>query len=186
LAPEATDADAAAAVDSFGVITRLLFPGEGLVRQADEGGLPVRCSTDTGLAAEAYSIEFEADRIHVIGGGSGVLHGLVTLGQILRGARLQPHRLAFPATGRIVDAPVHGFRGCHLDVARRFYGVDEIRRFLAILAWNKLNVFHWHLSDDEAWRVEIDAFPELVQTRARRGHGRAVPSLLGSGPDPEG
>src|SRR5690606_27376528 len=44
LAPEATDADAAAAVDSFGAITRLLFPGEGLVRQADEGGLPVRCS----------------------------------------------------------------------------------------------------------------------------------------------
>ncbi|HEV7277637.1 MAG TPA: beta-N-acetylhexosaminidase [Devosiaceae bacterium] len=186
LAIEAADADAAAAVDGFGVLSRLLFPGEGLVRQAAEGGLPVRCSTDRGLASENYVIEFQRDGVTVSGAQDGLFHGLVTLGQILRGARLRPHQLAFPTTGRIADAPVHGFRGCHLDAARRFYGPDEIRRFLAILAWNKLNVFHWHLSDDEAWRVEIDGYPELVRTGAWRGHGLPVPPLLGSGPEPEG
>ena len=186
LAIDAADADAAAAADSFGALTRLLFPGEGLARQAAEGGVPVRCSTDPGLESEGYIIEFHTDGVTVSGARDGLLHGLVTLGQILRGARLRPHRLAFPAAGRIVDRPVHGFRGCHLDTARRFYGTDEVRRFLAILAWNKLNVFHWHLSDDEAWRVEIDAFPELVRTGAWRGHGLPVPPLLGSGPEPEG
>ena len=55
-----------------------------------------------------------------------------------------------------------------------------------ILAWNKLNRFHWHLSDDEAWRVEIDAYPELTKIGAWRGHGLPVPPLLGSGPEPSG
>lgn len=75
------------------------------------------------------------------------------------------------------------WRGCHLDVARRFYSSEEVKQFLAIMAWNKLNVFHWHLSDDEAWRVEIEAYPALVEQAAFRGHGAAIPPLLGSGPE---
>jgi hexosaminidase len=57
---------------------------------------------------------------------------------------------------------------------------------VALLAWNKLNVLHWHLSDDEAWRVEIEAYPELTDIGAWRGYGMAVPPLLGSGPEPTG
>jgi hexosaminidase len=71
-------------------------------------------------------------------------------------------------------------------VARRFYGVIETSRFLAILAWNKLNRFHWHLSDDEAWRVEIDAYPRLTEIGAWRGYGLALPALLGTGPERSG
>jgi hexosaminidase len=71
-------------------------------------------------------------------------------------------------------------------VARRFYARDEIEQFLAILAWNKLNRFHWHLSDDEAWRIEVEAYPELIATGAWRGHGLAIPPLLGSGPEKTG
>src|SRR5690606_4041682 len=111
---------------------------------------------------------------------------LVTLGQVLRGARLRPGEFAFPSGGRIEDAPQMGWRGCHLDVARRFYGRAELERFLAILGWNKLNVFHWHLSDDEGWRVEIDAFPELTAEASWRGHGLDIPPLLGSGPERSG
>ena len=92
----------------------------------------------------------------------------------------------FPAAGEILDEPALGWRGTHLDVARQFYGSAEIARFLRILAWNKLNRFHWHLSDDEAWRVEIDAYPELTEVGAWRGHGLPIPPLLGSGPSRHG
>src|SRR5690606_9443175 len=88
--------------------------------------------------------------------------------------------------GRIADAPAMRWRGCHLDVARRFYSSEEVKQFLAVLAWNKLNVLHWHLSDDEAWRVEIAAYPALTETVAFRGYGAAIPPLLGSGPEASG
>ena len=52
-----------------------------------------------------------------------------------------------------VFAAATSFPGCHLDVARRFYAGAEVKQFHAVLAWNKLNRFHWHLTDDEAWRI---------------------------------
>jgi hexosaminidase len=73
------------------------------------------------------------------------------------------------------------WRGCHLDAARQFYPAAEVSQLLAIMAWNKLNRFHWHLSDDEAWRVEINAYPALTSVGAWRGHGLPIPPLLGSG-----
>ncbi len=180
-------ADDQPAAEAFRTITELLFPGEGLVRSADEGGFPVRLVLTGGMGVEDYGLEWDGEGATVTASKqAGLFHGLITLGQIQRGARLQPGRFAFPASGRISDSPQMSWRGCHLDVARRFYGTAELKRFLAILAWNKLNVFHWHLSDDEAFRVEIEAFPELTRTGAWRGHGLAVPSLLGSGPEPSG
>src|SRR5690606_4289787 len=129
----------------------------------EEGGYPVDLAFDEGLDEEGYRIAFEPEGAAVTAGAErGLLYGLVTLGQILRGARHHPQSFVFPAHGVIEDSPAMRWRGCHLDVARRFYASEEIKQFLAILAWNKLNIFHWHLSDDEAWRVEIDAFPELT------------------------
>jgi hexosaminidase len=173
--------------DDFAALTQFLFPGEGLVRDEEEDGYAVDCDIDANLGAEAYAIEFAADGAAVTGGSArALLYGLVTLGQIQRGARLQAQAFSFPTSGRIEDAPEMRWRGCHLDVARRFYSSEEIKQFLAILAWNKLNIFHWHLSDDEAWRVEIDAYPELTDIGAWRGYGMAIPPLLGSGPERTG
>ncbi|MHB1109051.1 MAG: beta-N-acetylhexosaminidase [Devosia sp.] len=173
--------------DDFAALTQFLFPGEGLVRDEQEDGYAVDCDIDGNLAAEAYAIEFSPDGATITGGSpAGLLYGLVTLGQIQRGARREAQDFAFPTAGRIEDAPAMRWRGCHLDVARRFYSSEEIKQFLAILAWNKLNIFHWHLSDDEAWRVEIEAYPELTEVGAWRGYGMAIPPLLGSGPEPTG
>lgn len=181
--PSAVGKSAAAA---FGELTDKLFPGEGLVRPAHEGGFPVELVAGPG-GKEGYAIEFAADRARVIGETeTGLLYGLITLGQILRGARIHLRQFNFPTAGRIEDAPAMVWRGSHLDVARRYYARDEVERFLAILAWNKLNVLHWHLSDDEAWRVEIDAYPQLTGKGAWRGYGMAVPPLLGSGPERTG
>jgi hexosaminidase len=179
--------DAQAAVAAFGELVDSLFPVEGIVRPAAEGGFPVTVSKAEGFAAEAYAVRFSATGATVSASAqAGLLYGVITLGQILRGARRHPETFLFPATGEIRDEPHVQWRGCHLDVARQFYATAEVKRFLKILAWNKLNRFHWHLSDDEAWRVEIDAYPELTKVGAWRGHGRPIPALLGSGGDVSG
>ena len=90
-------------------------------------------------------------------------------------------RSSFPCSASIDDAPRFAFRGAHLDVARQFYPADEVARFIDCLAWNKLNVLHLHLSDDEGWRLDIPGYPELAAVAAWRGDGLAVPPLLGSG-----
>jgi hexosaminidase len=185
LRPEASEAKEATA--AFTELVGSLFPVEGITRPAAEGGFPVSVAVADGFRSEAYVIRFSKAGISVTGSTrAGILYGLITLGQILRGARNHPEAFLFPAEGEIRDEPALGWRGCHLDVARQFYGTAEIKRFLEILAWNKLNRFHWHLSDDEAWRIEISAYPQLTKIGAWRGHGLAVPSLLGSGPQPSG
>lgn len=182
LALSANGPQAEAATDAFAALVEQLFAVEGIVRPVAEGGLPVTLSTAEGFADEAYHITFSADAASVTAGTqTGLLYGLITLGQMLRGARLHPQAFIFPAEGEIHDEPALGWRGLHLDVARQFYAASEIKRLIAILAWNKLNRFHWHLSDDEAWRVEIDAYPALTEIGAWRGHGLQIPSLLGSG-----
>ena len=180
-------AEALAAAEAFTGLVDALFPVEGIVRPAAEGGMSVDLRRTEGFAAEAYEITFSSNAVSIsASGATGLFYGLVTLGQIWRGARHFPHAYGFPAEGRIVDEPSMGWRGLHLDVARQFYGEAEIKRLLAILAWNKLNRFHWHLSDDEAWRVEIDAYPALTDIGAWRGHGLAIPPLLGTGPERSG
>jgi len=187
LSIEADSAIGEAAKAAFAELTELLFPGEGLVREPHEDGLRVMLDDDSAMAAEAYRISFATHGAKVTAGGpTGLLYGLITIGQMARGARLERQDFSFPVAGSIEDQPARPFRGSHLDVARRFYGTIELRRFLAILAWNKLNIFHWHLSDDEAWRVEIDAYPRLVEIGAWRGYGLPLPPLLGSGPERTG
>lgn len=164
-----------------------LFPVEGIVRPASQAGLPVAVVVQPGFAPEAYEVTFaENDVVVTASTHAGLVYGLITLGQILRGARQHPQTFVFPTAGTISDEPGFRFRGTHLDVARQFYSAAEVKRLMKILAWNKMNRFHWHLSEDEAWRVEIDAYPELTEIGAWRGHGKALPPLLGSGPHPTG
>lgn len=167
---------------AFATLTRALFPAEALARPLAEGGERVTCLTDPALPPEGYALAFNDAGIGLSAATrTGFLYGLITLGQMLRGARAFPDRFTLPLSGTISDRPRMGWRGSHIDVARQFYTSEEIARLVAIMAWNKLNVLHWHLSDDEAWRVEIDAYPALTQIGAWRGHGLPIPPLLGSG-----
>ena len=81
----------------------------------------------------------------------------------------------------IEDAPVHTWRGFMLDTTRQFYSVEEIKQILDTMAWYKLNVFHWHITDDEAWRIQLDCYPQLCEQVAYRGYGKKIPPLFGSG-----
>lgn len=68
----------------------------------------------------------------------------------------------------IVDYPAYTWRGLHLDVSRHFFGVEDLKKYLDLMAIFKLNVFHWHLTDDQGWRIEIKKYPQLTSTGAWR------------------
>ena len=81
----------------------------------------------------------------------------------------------------IEDAPRFSYRGAMLDVSRTFFGLDYIYKFIDWLAYHKMNRFHWHLADDNGWRIEIKRYPHLTEKGAWRGPNEVIPSAYGSG-----
>ena len=108
----------------------------------------------------------------------GVFRGAQTLLQILSDQISFPRKdnrsLKLPALS-IVDFPRYPYRGMHLDVSRHFFSVAFIKEYIDLLAAFKFNSFHWHLTDDQGWRIEIDTYPQLTQVgswRQAEGGGR--------------
>lgn len=160
-----------AAMSRLQALFRRLFPLEPAVLSlaALPGDRTLRFLTDATFTSGQYRLEFGVDEITLVhGDDAGRQYGLTAICQMLRGARLD-QRLRFPASGHIDDGPQFSWRGCHLDTARRFYPIAEIARLLDILAYLRMNIFHWHLTDDEAWRLEIGRFPQLTEVGAMRG-----------------
>lgn len=111
--------------------------------------------------AESYRVEVSRARVRVTAGAApGLYYGAVTLWQAA--TRLGDATLRIPAM-RIDDAPRFAWRGLMLDSARHFQSVDEIKRLLDAMALHKLNTFHWHLTDDQGWRIEIRRYPKLTE-----------------------
>jgi hexosaminidase len=127
---------------------------------------------------EAYLIEIDADAVLLRGASAhGVFNGIQTLAQLLEPDGTLPR-------GRVLDAPRFGHRGMMLDVARHFSSKETVLRLLDCMACYKLNKLHLHLTDDEGWRLQIDALPELTAIGSRRGvarDGRSLPPSFGSG-----
>ena len=122
---------------------------------------------DTRLADEEYRIEIGRKSTVVRAAGfHGVLYAVETIKQMLQEA-IYGKSVGVSADWRlpcavISDRPRFSYRGMHLDCARHFFSVDAVKRYLDIMAVYKLNRFHWHLSDDQGWRVEIKRYPELT------------------------
>ena len=124
--------------------------------------------------------------VRIVGASpAGVFYGLQSLRSLLP-APTPAKGLVLPALA-VVDAPRFGYRGFMLDVARNFQPKPLVLRTLDLLARYKINVFHFHLTEDEGWRLEIPSLPELTAVGARRGHtldsSRFLPPAWGSGPD---
>ncbi|MNC06009.1 Beta-hexosaminidase [compost metagenome] len=133
------------------------------------------------LPQEAYQLVITPEEIRIRAAGeAGWRHGLVTLAQWA----LQ-HGESLPCL-EVEDAPRFGFRGIFLDCARHFHSIATLKRLLKQMSLYKFNRFHWHLTDDEGWRLEIKAFPQLTEVAAWRGHGLAVDPQLSGGPEPYG
>ena len=114
---------------------------------------------------ESYQLTVTADKITIAGASpAGVAFGIQSLRQLLSGQRA---RLELP--GLIIDdAPALGWRGLHLDVSRHFRDGADIRRFVDLAAYHKFNLFHWHLTDDQGWRLPIHGYPLLTEVAAWR------------------
>jgi len=173
------DASAAmrGAFDSAAALYTMIFPNSS---QIFGSGPTLISDSHADMPAESYRLRFTDTHIDVQAGRTGLLYALITLGQLAHHAAQNPALFTYPTAGSIItDTPRFGWRGAHLDVSRRFYPIADLRKFLAIMAWHKLNRFHWHLSDDEAWRIEIESLPQLTKVGASRGWGQALPPLLG-------
>ncbi len=125
--------------------------------------------TDSPLARdESYSLTVAPTGIEIRAAThAGLFYGTRTLLQLLPASQAETADWTVPAL-EIRDRPRFVYRGLHLDVGRHFFPPDFIKRYIDLLARHKLNVFHWHLTEDQGWRLEIDAYPRLAEVSAWR------------------
>ena len=128
----------------------------------------------TEMGPEEYSIDIDSKRVLVqAGGDNGFLYALQTLKQLMPVAiygnaiAADSEKWTLPCCA-ISDKPRFAYRGMHLDSARHFWSVKEVKKYLDVMAMFKLNRFHWHLTDDQGWRIEIKAYPLLSQIGSSR------------------
>ncbi len=125
----------------------------------DDAGPAIRFRRDPALPPEAYRLRITPRGVTVTGGDrAGLYYGAVTLWQLAT----RPGRTGEVPAARIDDRPRFGWRGMMLDSARHPQSPAFIRRFIEWMAVNKLNRFHWHLVDDQGWRLEIRKYPRLT------------------------
>ena len=134
---------------------------------------------DATIPDEGYRLEVHPNVLSITGSLRGLFYGLQTLRQLL----------PVGGTGRIPalaiqDAPRFPYRGMHLDVSRHLFPVPFIERFIDLLARYKFNTFHWHLTDDQGWRIEIKKYPRLTSVGAWRSEtveGKQLDPYQGDG-----
>lgn len=115
------------------------------------------------MPAEAYSIEVNPNKIKIKAGDrNGFLYAEQTLKQLIN------HNDSTIVACRIYDEPRFSFRGMHLDCARHMFSISDIKSYLDIMAAYKMNRFHWHLTDEQGWRVECQEYPKLMEVGAWR------------------
>ncbi|MEZ4667302.1 MAG: beta-N-acetylhexosaminidase [Anaerolineae bacterium] len=138
-----------------------------------EGAGSLQLLLRDGYPEESYQLHVEEGCLTLEAGNqSGLFRGLQTVRQLLPveiESRQAVHGVtwAIPAL-TIEDAPRFGWRGLHLDVARHFFDVNVVKKFIDVMALYKFNVFHWHLTDDQGWRIEIKQYPKLTEIGSQR------------------
>lgn len=132
----------------------------------------IRLSVDTTLAAEDYRLVVADDGVTIYGGGyGGVFNGITTLFELLP-AEVYSHNLSYPVTigcCTVDDGPRFSYRGFMLDVCRTWIDKEAVKEYIELLAYHKINHLRLHLTDDEAWRIEIKSHPELAEVGGFRG-----------------
>jgi hexosaminidase len=145
------------------------------------GSIHLRLTPQAAQNAEAYELQVTADAVTIAAASAqGLFHGVQTFRQLLpayvefEAVRADKERIVRAPAVKITDRPRFEWRGAMLDVARHFFSVDDLKRYVDLLALYKFNRLHLHLSDDQGWRVEIKSWPNLT----RRGASTEV----GGGP----
>jgi len=128
--------------------------------------------SDLTLGKEGYTLDVTKNGIVIRASGSnGSFYGLQSLLQLMPSDIEKTNSglktLSVPVVS-IKDLPRFGYRGMHLDVGRHFYSVDFIKKYIDIMAMYKMNTFHWHLTEDQGWRIEIKKYPRLTEIGSMR------------------
>lgn len=115
--------------------------------------------------SEKYTLEIEPNSIRISGGERGMFYGVQSLFQLLPVAKADT--MTVPAA-KITDGPRFKYRGAHLDVSRHPMPVDFVKKYIRLMSRYKVNYFHWHLTDDQGWRIEIKKYPLLTEKGSKR------------------
>ncbi len=134
------------------------------------------------LGEEGYKLKIDNDEVTISSPSpKGTLYGLQSLFQLLLSNSKAPEQytIEIPAL-EIIDFPRFKYRGMHLDVCRHMFPVEFIKKYIDLLAFYKFNTFHWHLTEDQGWRIEIKKYPKLTEVGSWRketliGHGGKKP-----------
>lgn len=114
---------------------------------------------------EAYQLSIDDSGVLLnASSGAGLFYGVQTLFQLIQG----DHGLLELPYVKIIDAPRFTYRGLHLDVGRHFFSVEFVKRYIDLMAHFKINIFHWHLTEDQGWRIQIKKYPRLQEIGAYR------------------
>ncbi len=162
LAVEAHDASDASEEDvAASIVAHLRDRGVRARIGSAKSAITIRLSdhtADARLGREGYILDVSRSGVTIsANAGAGLFYGLQTFEQL---SRERPLR-SVPFV-HIVDWPQYGWRGIHLDVSRHFFPVTVVERYIDIAARYKLNTFHWHLTDDQGWRLQIPRYPRLT------------------------
>ena len=150
-----------------------LVTGQQSNATAGLSGKGVKFVYESSMGKEAYSLNISRNAVKVKASTlSGVNYAIQTLKQMLP-AEVFGKQAAADADwtiqcANIKDEPRFGYRGMHLDVSRHFFTVEEVKKYLDVMEIHKLNTLHWHLTDDQGWRLEIKKYPRLTEVGSIR------------------
>lgn len=160
-------AEAAPVAGMMGDFLETRFQCKCEVRKSGKIRKGINLVVDPAFEKDAYKLEVTSGGVLIKGSPSGLFYGMQTLIQLMPAVMGAP--VLLPQIS-IEDKPRFGYRGAMLDVGRYFFTVDEVKRFIDQMAFYKLNIFHFHLTEDGGWRVEIRKYPKLTEIGAwRRG-----------------
>ena len=138
------------------------------------GQVRLRIDSSAKTGDEGYKLDVSSAGVSVVAKTpAGLFYGLQTVRQMMppeiysRKPVKEKIEWSLPAA-KITDSPRFAWRGAHLDVARHFYTKEEVKKFIDTLSWHKINRFHWHLTEDQGWRLEIKKYPKLTEIGAWR------------------
>lgn len=161
---------AASSVDERNVaqFARDFFAPRGVIASVVAAGAPaqlkVRIVRGSSITPEGYRLRVDGTGITIIASsGAGLFYGLQTLEQLFPVGRQNAIHYV-----DIRDAPAYAYRGIHLDVGRHFYPVSFVEKYIDVASRYKINTFHWHLTEDQGWRIQIRRYPRLTRIASCR------------------
>ena len=161
------------AYDYVNAFSEAISSASGKKTEISKDSGDVKFISDDNLLEGCYEIQVRRNSISVTASGlNGVVYAVETLKQLLpveiySGKPADGEDWSIPCM-ELKDHPRFGYRGLMLDVARHFFSIDEVKKILDVMAIHKLNKLHWHLTDDQGWRVEINKYPELTRVGSNR------------------